>query len=99
MSIEYHEPSTITQKTPLATTSPALATAAPAFADWQAEEASSCLSCCTAAYDKGATQEHCHLRSGDVVTLDGATGVVYKGRVPMVPAGRDDDYQTIIKVR
>jgi phosphoenolpyruvate synthase/pyruvate phosphate dikinase len=37
------------------------------------------------------------LRSGDIITIDGATGVVYLGVMPMVPAGRDEEYQTILK--
>ena len=36
------------------------------------------------------------LKSGDIITLDGASGIVYQGTMPMVAAGRDDDYQTIL---
>lgn len=88
MSIVHHQPSTVSQKTSMKTT-----TTATTFANWQEEESASCLSCCSA-----TSKEHFLLHSGDLVTLDGATGVVYKGRVPMVPAGRDDDYQMVLKV-
>jgi phosphoenolpyruvate synthase/pyruvate phosphate dikinase len=85
MGIVHRQPSSVAQKT-------AVSTAVTTFADWQEEEGASCLSCCAAGKDQ------CMLQSGDLVTLDGATGVVYKGRVPLKPAGRDDDYQTILKV-
>ena len=86
MGIMHKQPSCVGQKA-------AVSPAATAFADWREEEDASCLSCCSA-----AGQDQCLLQSGDLVTLDGAAGVVYKGRVPLKPAGRDDDYQTILKV-
>eukprot|EP01036_Dinobryon_divergens_P024279 gene24279-32714_t len=37
------------------------------------------------------------LRKGDVVTIDGSSGKVYFGEVPTVIAGRDANYQTVLK--
>jgi phosphoenolpyruvate synthase/pyruvate phosphate dikinase len=38
----------------------------------------------------------CTLNKGDIITLDGTTGNVYKGVVPTIPAAQDSDYQVLI---
>lgn len=37
------------------------------------------------------------LHKGDLVTIDGSHGDVYSGEIPTVPAGRDPDYQTLLR--
>lgn len=37
------------------------------------------------------------IKRGDVITIDGSSGNVYVGEVPMVPAGRDEDFKTILR--
>ena len=36
------------------------------------------------------------LREGDVITIDGGTGTVYIGEVPLVPPQLNDDFETIL---
>jgi pyruvate, orthophosphate dikinase len=37
------------------------------------------------------------LKQGDTITVDGASGTIYLGAVPTVPAGQDEDYRVIMR--
>ena len=36
------------------------------------------------------------LSTGDIITIDGSTGAVYRGEMPMVSSGHSQDFQTIL---
>jgi len=67
---------------PAAGAAPAAAAVAPhqPFPDWQEEEARARLCCCSG----GGSSGELVLKSGDMVTIDGDSGVVYNGTLPMV---------------